>query len=121
MAKVVHFEIPVDNPERAMEFYKKAFNWQFQKFEGWPYWLVIGGGDDERGINGGLMMRDDTGPAPVTVVGVESIDAAANAIEAAGGAPVVPKMPIPGVGWSARFRDPEGNIFGVYEDDPSAK
>jgi hypothetical protein len=42
-------------------------------------------------------------------------------IEAAGGTQVVPKMPIPGVGWSARFRDPEGNIFGVYEDDPSAR
>ena len=34
MDRVVHFEIQADNPERAIEFYKKVFGWNFQKWEG---------------------------------------------------------------------------------------
>ena len=33
----------------------------------------------------------------------------------------VPKMPIPGVGWLAYAKDPEGNIFGMMQPDPAAK
>jgi predicted enzyme related to lactoylglutathione lyase len=29
-------------------------------------------------------------------------------------------MPIPGVGWLAYGKDPEGNIFGVMEADSAA-
>jgi len=32
-----------------------------------------------------------------------------------------PKMPVPGVGWLAYFKDTEGNIFGIFQDDASAK
>ena len=41
--------------------------------------------------------------------------------EDAGGLCVVPKMPIPGVGWLAYFKDPEGHIFGVMQADATAK
>jgi uncharacterized protein len=34
---------------------------------------------------------------------------------------VVPKMPIPGVGWLAYFKDTEGNIVGVMQPDANAK
>ena len=44
MARVVHFEIPADNPERALDFYGKLFGWQFQKYPGpQDYWLVTTG------------------------------------------------------------------------------
>ena len=39
----------------------------------------------------------------------------------AGGTIVVPKMPIPTVGWLAYFKDPDGIIHGVYQDDKEAK
>lgn len=39
---------------------------------------------------------------------------------AAGGAVVLPKMAVPGVGWLAYFRDTEGNVFGMMESDESA-
>jgi len=35
MNRVVHFELPADNPERAVEFYKKAFGWQGRRTTGW--------------------------------------------------------------------------------------
>jgi predicted enzyme related to lactoylglutathione lyase len=29
-------------------------------------------------------------------------------------------MPVPGVGWLAYYKDTEGNIFGVMQDDRQA-
>jgi predicted enzyme related to lactoylglutathione lyase len=32
--RIVHFEIPADDPARAMAFYQSAFGWSFDKWEG---------------------------------------------------------------------------------------
>jgi predicted enzyme related to lactoylglutathione lyase len=32
---------------------------------------------------------------------------------------VTGKLPIPTVGWSARFRDTEGNLVGLFQTDPT--
>ena len=34
MARVVHFELPADDPERAVKFYEGVFGWQIQKWDG---------------------------------------------------------------------------------------
>ncbi len=52
---------------------------------------------------------------------VDSVDACLGKIIEAGGEIVVPKRPIPGVGYQAHFKDTEGNIIGIMESDPSAK
>jgi len=53
MPRPTHFEIPSDNPERAISFYEAVFGWKFQKWEGpMPYWLITTGPDSEPGING---------------------------------------------------------------------
>jgi predicted enzyme related to lactoylglutathione lyase len=52
---------------------------------------------------------------------VADLDAATAVIAAAGGQCVVPKMPIPGIGWLAYFKDTEGHIFGVMQSDAAAK
>ena len=58
MPRVVHFEIHASDPERAVNFYKTLFDWQFQKWEGpMEYWMVITGPDGQPGINGGLLRR----------------------------------------------------------------
>ena len=58
MARVVHFEIHAENPERAIQFYQKSFGWEFQKWEGpMDYWLVMTGPKDQPGIDGGLVPR----------------------------------------------------------------
>jgi len=122
MNRIVHFEIPADNPERATAFYAKALGWEFSKFPGeMPYWMVKTGADEKPGIDGGLMPRQHAGQGPVLVAGVASVDTAATSITKAGGVSVVPKMAIPGVGWAAYFTDPEGNVFGIFQDDPGAK
>ena len=42
-------------------------------------------------------------------------------IVASRGSIVLPKRVIPGVGHQAPIRDPEGNVIGILENDPSAR
>lgn len=120
MPRPMHFEIPAENPERAMKFYEGAFGWKFQRWEGpMDYWMILTGDDAEPGINGGLMPRRDPAQPCVNTVAVPDIDATLAAVGGLGGTVVVPKMPVPGVGWLAYCKDTEGHIFGVMQGDPT--
>ena len=121
MPRVVHFEFPADNPERAAKFYQDVFGWKIDKWEGpVDYWLITTGTDEQPGINGALMRRpaDDTGIRNVVEVG--SVDESMQAVKESGGQVVMPKMAVPGVGWVAYCSDTEGNVFGMMQPDPSA-
>jgi hypothetical protein len=49
MPRVVHFELPVDEPERAAHFYRSVFGWQINKWEGpEDYWLIKTGEQEGR-------------------------------------------------------------------------
>jgi len=127
MARVVHFEIHAEKPDRAINFYQNSFGWEFQKWEGpMDYWMVMTGPDDQPGINGGMVQRKGTidGEAVIAFVctiDVPDIDATLSSVEQNGGTIAVQKMGIPGVGWLVYFKDTEGNIFGAMENDPDAK
>jgi predicted enzyme related to lactoylglutathione lyase len=121
MPRPIHFEIPADDPARAARFYEKVFGWSFQKWEGpMEYWMVSTGPDGTRGIDGGLMRREQPGASTVNVVDVASVDETTRTVRSAGGTLVAPKMAVPGVGWVAYYMDPEKNVFGVMQEDPSA-
>jgi predicted enzyme related to lactoylglutathione lyase len=116
----MHFELPVDDPERAIKFYSENFGWKFNKWDGGEqaYWLISTG--DGPGIDGGMMVRNPGQPVTNTIE-VADCDQACSKIEQSGGQIVVPKMTIPGVGYLAYFKDPDGNIFGVMHSDRSAQ
>ena len=126
MPRVIHFEVHAEDPKRAIRFYTSLFGWEFKKWEGpQDYWVITTGPNDQPGINGGMIRRqgivDGTAViAYVCTVDVPSVDEHVRKIAAAGGSIVVPKMPIPGVGWLAYGKDTEGNILGVMEADPKA-
>lgn len=121
MARPVHFEIPADNPERAIAFYEKLFGWKFSLWQGpMPYWLITTGPDGERGINGGMLPRQHPGQGVVNTVDVKNLDVSVETALSSGAEIAVPKMAIPGVGWLAYCKDPEGNIFGMMQADQSA-
>jgi len=102
LPRPIHFEIPAENVERAIGFYQNVFGWTFQKWDGpMPYWMIVTGKEGEPGINGGLMPRRDPAQPCVNTVGVASVDETVATVESNGGVCVVPKMPIPGVGWLA--------------------
>ena len=129
MARVIHFEIHAEDPDRAIRFYGTLFGWTFKKWDGpMPYWLVTTGPDAEPGINGGLVKRMGGGPldgaavnAYVCTTQVADVDASVKQVTDLGGTIALSKMPIPGVGWLAYAKDPEGNIFGLMQNDPAAR
>ena len=91
-----------------------------------PYFGLSTG--DGPGIDGALMQR--MGPNPelggpvagaVLTIGVESFDATAELILAAGGIVAMPKAALPGMAWQGYFVDTENNVFGIHEPDENAK
>jgi predicted enzyme related to lactoylglutathione lyase len=120
MSKVTHFELPADDPKRAIAFYEKVFGWTITKWEGpFDYWLVTIGSDDEPGINGAITPRMMPEQVTTDTIGVESLDDSLKKIVEAGGTITQPKQAVPGVGYIAYCSDTEGNLFGLIQTDMS--
>src|SRR5262245_42740424 len=124
MNRVVHFEIPADDLERAKNFYKENFGWKLNQFgpEMGNYVLVHTGPTDDQGmpqdkafINGGIMPRDPSARSPVIVISVDEADQTVEKVKNSGGKLVGEILDIPGVGRYARVQDPEGNVIGVIK------
>jgi len=121
MARVGHFDMMAEDPQQAIDFYSKVFGWKFAKWAGpMEYWLIATGDASEPGIDGGLGRGKPVGELVLSITSVK-LDEAVRAVEAAGGAILRARMAIPGVGWYASFRGPDGNIFGLMEDDRNAR
>jgi predicted enzyme related to lactoylglutathione lyase len=122
MSRVIHFEIPANDPEKLSDFYKKVFGWKFEKWGGpIEYWMVVTGAEGQPGINGGFLRKGGPVTGTTNTIGVESADDSIKSIEKAGGKVVMAKTAIPTIGYFAYLQDPEGNIFGVMQPDPNAK
>ena len=126
---VVHFEIPADDPEKLVDFYTTLFGWQFQKYPmpGGDYWGVLTVPANEQGtplepgaINGGLFKRQMPGQQPVNYINVESVDEYASRAKELGATVVVEKQAVPSMGWFAMLTDPQDNVVGLWQTDPSA-
>jgi len=123
MDKVVHFEIPADDTARAREFYGSVFEWNLQPMQGYDYTMALTTPVDQKtqmptepgAINGGIRKRSAETPTPVIVVSVDSIDQSLKKIESEGGSTVLPRTEMSGMGAYAYFKDPEGNIMGLWE------
>ena len=121
MPKVMHFEIPAVNAERAVKFYESAFGWKFDKYGEMDYYLATTGDEKETGINGAITMKGDLTAATTNTISVPSYEDAVKKIIAAGGEVLMPKTAVPGVGYMAYCKDTEGNVFGIMQTDPNAK
>lgn len=133
-ATVSHFEIPAHDLERAARFYREAFGWTVEPvpWQGGPYFKIRGSaavppgnGTGRSGIEGGLMPAGSPAAGgvdqPLLVIHVpaeaedaEPLAAWLDRIVAAGGEVEQPASRIGDMGFFARFRDPEGNRFGLW-------
>jgi uncharacterized protein len=119
-SRPTHFEIPVDDPDRAEKFYSSVFGWTFQRYPGSPqYYGMATTGDTDPGINGALFQRGDATETTLTM-SVDSIEEATASITDAGGKVLQDKTPIPSMGWFATCEDTEGNRIGLFTNDPNA-
>jgi predicted enzyme related to lactoylglutathione lyase len=105
--KIVWFEVPAGDTERARSFYGQLFGWQFQQFGDQDYHTTSEAGGAIFGAPG------QTGP--VVYFGVDDVEAAIARVEELGGTSGE-KQEIPGVGYYAQCKDTEGNQIGLYQD-----
>jgi predicted enzyme related to lactoylglutathione lyase len=120
--KVVHFEIPFADGERARTFYREAFGWDLQSMPEMGYTGVSTGPTGEDGmptepgyIGGGMFERDGELTSPIITIDCDDIDTAIAQMEKAGGSVVRPPEPVGDFGRAAYFRDPEGNVVGLWQ------
>jgi len=121
--KVVHFEIPADNLERAKAFYQQAFGWQISQYPGMEYHMVGTTPVDQKtqmptepgAINGGMTKRNNEVKNTVITVDVTDIDSSLKSIEKLGGKIIQNKQPVADMGFTAYFKDTEGNIIGLWQ------
>jgi uncharacterized protein len=118
MPHFVHIDIAADDPERAARFYGKVFDWPVTKLEGpTPYWL-LGAGQDDAGIGGGIARRELPWQSMTPTIEVASADAYARKVADSGGTIIVPKTAIAGIGNLVTCKDPDGNVFAILEPAP---
>lgn len=119
--RVVHFEIPCDDDERARSFYRAAFGWDLVSPPGMDYTLATTGPTGDEGaselgyINGGLLHRQAPIKAPLVVIDVDDIDVALALIESLGGQSLLARQAVGPMGWHAYFTDVEGNTMGLWQ------
>jgi uncharacterized protein len=113
-------EIPVDDPDRAAGFYRDGAGLGDLPFRRRAVLASARGPGEEPGANGALVGCGDLHRSPVLTVGVDDIDDALRRVQRYGGTVAQPKLPVPGVGWSAYVLDSEGNTIGLFQPDTSA-
>ncbi len=123
MDSVVHFELPAKDPKRASAFYNKAFGWQFNQWANMEYWMVGTTMSDQNGqptspgaINGGMGKKGGALQAPTVTVKVADIDATLMNVSKLGGKVVGKKNAVGDMGFTAYFKDTEGNVVGLWQD-----
>lgn len=131
MGRLIHFEIHVDDMERAKGFYGEVFGWTFQdwsEYAGMPYFGAVTGDEKWPGIDGALVKRQGPPPEPnqalsgyACTMGVGDYDATEAKILSLGGIVALPKHALPGMAWQGYYKDTEGNIFGIHQPDENAK
>lgn len=122
-ARVVHFEVPFDDADRARSFYRAAFDWQIEPMPEMGYNIVSTGPMGDQGmpsepgyIGGGMMQRQAPVDTPVITLAVDDIDAALVAVEKHGGSAVGDRMAVGEMGFAAYFKDTEGNLMGLWQN-----
>ncbi len=111
--KVCYIELPAADVQRSADFYAKVFGWRIRK-RGDGHTAF----DDTVGeVSGTWVTGRRAGPEPGLLVHimVDSVAATLDAIEAQGG-DIVQPIGVDAPEITARFRDPGGNILGLYQE-----
>jgi predicted enzyme related to lactoylglutathione lyase len=115
--EIVHLEIPADDTGASREFWGSLFGWQFESFPGPSEYHMTRIADSQ----GGAITNMEPGKKGMRpYFSVEDIRAGAARVNELGGQAAEP-MPVPGMGWFATATDPQGNEFGLWQNDPSAQ
>jgi predicted enzyme related to lactoylglutathione lyase len=111
--KVCYLEIPASDVARSADFYNKVFGWEMRQRGDGATAFDDGVGE----VSGAFVKGRPPAAAPglMVYIWVESAAATVDAIVANGGEIVQGIGGDPGE-ITARFRDPGGNVMGIYQE-----
>ena len=113
----VHVEIPADDTGKAKDFWGSLFGWQFQAYEGSPSEYLMTRFSETTG--GAIYKPDGATQGLRLYFDVDDIKSGTGRVRELGG-DADDAMPVPGMGWFAICKDPQGNEFGLWQNDPNA-
>ncbi len=113
--KICYVEMPDVDVERSAEFYRRSFGWKIR---------TRGDGatafDDTTGeVSSAWVTGRPPSPQPGLLIYIwcDSVSASLDAVVANGGEVVQP-IGVDAPEITARFRDPAGNVLGLYQNPP---
>jgi len=110
--KICYIEIPATDIQRSADFYERALGWKNRRAGDGHLAFDDGVGQ----VSGAWVLGRPPAATPglLVYIMVDSVAATLDAIVAAGGEIVQPiGMDAPEI--TARFRDPAGNVLGLYQ------
>jgi uncharacterized protein len=121
---VVHFEVVGKDGEKLQKYYTDLFGWEINADNPMKYGMVDAKtnktSDGNTGIGGGVGQGPDGYEGHVTFyVAVPDVEEALQKAESLGGTRIMGPEDIMGMVVLGQFKDPEGNMVGVVNDDQS--
>ena len=115
--KIVHFEVPAGDADRASGFYSGLFGYEIggSGMEGIDYRMFQSAEDQ----GGAIMPSESAGSGLIVYLDTDDIDASVAKVRELGGS-AEDKQPVPTHGWFASCKDTEGNAFSLWQADPNA-
>ena len=107
--QIDYIELPGGNLAATKAFYGSAFGWSFNDYG--PTYATFG----DAGLDGGFATETAATSGPLVILKADVLEDALASVEAAGGEITAPIFEFPG-GRRFHFRDPAGNVLGVWGD-----
>lgn len=108
---IVHVEFHSTAPEKTKSFLKDVFGWKFNDMPEMNYSMF----EPPSAPGGGLQKAENLPAGVLDYILTEDIENTLRKVSTSGGAVVMPKQEIPGMGWFAIFQDPTGITLALYE------
>jgi predicted enzyme related to lactoylglutathione lyase len=111
--KVCYIEIPAIDIQRSADFYAKVLGWRIRQSSAGRTAFDDATGD----VSGARVLGRPASPEPglLIYIMVDSVAATVEAVLAHGGE-IAQAMGVDAPEVTARFRDPAGNVLGLYEE-----
>ena len=114
--KIIHVELSAKDRKALSKFYADVFNWEIEHLDGMDY-TTFKAGD---GVAGGFNPVNEQTPAGTVTIYIytDDVTASLNDVRKAGGTILQPEADIPNYGRFGLFRDPQGNMIGLFKPYP---